>query len=103
MYADHLGIAGLDPKYQYKSYNFRNALPPVAKVVLSQSVAAYPLRVQSIGTGSDNISAKNLSGTGSYFRLTVAAGAAAKNVKVLDAGGAAAKFNGERVYVLRVQ
>jgi hypothetical protein len=103
MYADHLGIAGLDPKYQYKSYNFRSALPPVAKVVLSQSVATYPLRVQSIGTGSDNISAKNLSGTGSYFRLTVAAGAGAKNVKVLDAGGAAAKFNGERVFVLRVQ
>ena len=104
MYADHLGIAGLDAKYQYRSYNFRSVMPPVAKAVLSQAVATYPLRIQSIGTGSDNISAKNLSGTGSYFRLTVAAGAAAKNVKILDAAGAnAAAFSGEHVYVLRVQ
>jgi Peptidase M30. len=104
MYADHLAIAGLDAKYQYRSYNFRSVMPPVAKSVLSQNVATYPLRIQSIGSGSDNISAKNLSGTGSYFRLTVAAGAAAKNVKILDQAGAnAASFSGEHVYVLRVQ
>lgn len=104
MYADHLGIVGLDTKYQYRSYNFRSVMPPVAQSVLSQQVAAYPLRIQSIGSGSDNISAKNLSGTGSYFRLTVAAGAAAKNVKILDQAGAnAASFLGEHVYVLRVQ
>jgi hypothetical protein len=104
MYADHLGIAGLDAKYQYRSYNFRSVMPPVAKVVLSQQVASYPLRIQPIGSGSDNISAKNLSGTGSYFRLTVAAGAGAKNVKILDQAGAnAASFLGEHVYVLRVQ
>ncbi len=104
MYADHLAIAGLDAKYQYRSYNFRSVMPPVAKSVLSQNVATYPLRIQSIGSGSDNISAKNLSGTGSYFRLTVAAGAAAKNVKILDQSGAtAASFSGEHVYVLRVQ
>jgi hypothetical protein len=104
MYADHLGVTGLDAKYQYRSYNFRNVMPPVAKSVLSQSGAAtYPLRVQSIGSGSDNITAKNISGTGSFFRLTVAAGAGAKNVKVLDASGNNASFSGEHVYVLRVQ
>jgi hypothetical protein len=104
MYADHLGIAGLDAKYQYRSYNFRSVMPPVAKSVLSQTVAAYPLRIQSIGSGADNVSAKNLSGTGSFFRLTVAAGAGAKNVKILDQAGAnAASFSGEHVYVLRVQ
>ena len=103
MYADHLGVTGLDAKYQYRSYNFRNVMPPVARSVLSQSVATYPLRVQSIGSGSDNISAKNLSGTGSFFRLTVAAGAGAKNVKVLDTFGNNASFSGEHVYVLRVQ
>jgi hypothetical protein len=104
MYADHLGITGLDPKYQYRSYDFRSVMPPVAKAVLSQSVATYPLRIQSIGSGSDNISAKNLSGTGSYFRLTVAAGAGAKNVKILDASGTTtARFTGEHIYVLRVQ
>jgi hypothetical protein len=104
MYADHLAIAGLDAKYQYRSYNFRSVMPPVAKSVLSQAVATYPLRIQPIGSGSDNISAKNRSGTGSYFRLTVAAGAGAKNVKILDqAGATAASFSGEHVYVLRVQ
>jgi hypothetical protein len=103
MYADHLAISGLDPKYQYRSYNFRSVMPPVAKSVLSQSVATYPLRIQSIGSGSDNISAMNRSGTGSYFRLTVAAGAGAKNVKVLDNSGNVASFVGEHIYVLRVQ
>jgi hypothetical protein len=103
MYADHLGITGLNAKYQYQSYNFRSVMPPVAQSVLSQSTATYPLRIQSIGSGSDNISAKNLSGTGSFFRLTVAAGATAKNVKILDTSGNAASFVGEHVYVLRVQ
>jgi hypothetical protein len=78
-------------------------MPPVAKSVLGQSVATYPLRVQSIGSGSDNISTTNISGTGSFFRLTVAAGAGAKNVKVLDSSGNNANFSGEHVYVLRVQ
>jgi hypothetical protein len=103
MYADHLGVPGLDGKYQYRSYNFRSVMPAVARSVLSQSVATYPLHVQSIGSGSDNISAKNISGTGSFFRLTVAAGAVAKNVKILDTSGNNASFSGEHVYVLRVQ
>ena len=102
MYADDLGISGLNPKYQYQSYAFRSVMPPVAKNILNQQVASYPLKIQPIGTGSDNISAKNLSGTGSYFRLTVAAGAGAKNVKILDSSGNPAAFSGEHVYVLRV-
>ena len=103
MYADHLGIANLPAKYQYRSYNFRSVMPPVAKAVLGQATATYPLRVQSIGSGSDNITAQNRSGTGTYYRLTVAAGASAKNVKVLDTSGSNASFVGEHVYVLRVQ
>jgi hypothetical protein len=102
MYADHLNITNLPAQYQYRSYNFRSVMPPVAKSVLSQSVAAYPLRVQSVGTGSDNISAMNRSGTGTYYRLTVQAGASAKNVKILDTSGNNATFAGEHVYVLRV-
>ena len=100
MYADHLGIAGLDPKYEYRSYNFRSVMPPIARSVLNQSVAAYPLIVQPIGSGSDNFSATNRSGTGTYYRLS---GAGPKNVKVLDASGNAGSFTGEHVYVLRVQ
>ena len=102
MYADHLAIANLDAKYQYRSYNFRDVMPPVAKAVLSQQTAAYPLTVQSIGSGSDNISSTNRSGSGTYYRLSVSSGAGAKNVKSLDTSGNPANFAGEHIYVLRV-
>jgi hypothetical protein len=104
MYADHLGISNLPARYQYRSYNFRSVMPPVARSLLNQSTATYPLRVQSIGSGSDNISAMNRSGTGTYYRLTVSSGSSAKTVKILDTSGTNnASFVGERVYVLRVQ
>jgi hypothetical protein len=102
MYADHLAIANLNAKYQYRSYNFRSVMPPVARSVLNQQTATYPLLVQSIGSGSDNISSTNRSGSGTYYRLSVTGGAGAKNVKILDASGNAASFPGEHIYVLRV-
>lgn len=103
MYADHLGIANLDPKYQYRSYNFRSVMPPVARSVLNQSVATFPLLVLSVGSGSDNISSTNRSGTGTYYQLSVPSGSGAKNVKILDASGNVASFPGEHIYILRVQ
>ena len=103
MYADHLNISGLDPKYQYRTYNFHSIMPPVAKAVLSQQTATYPLTVQSVGSGSDNFPATNHSGSGTYYRLTVSSGAGTKTVKVVDASGNNASFPGEHIYVLRVQ
>jgi len=97
MFADHSGIPGLDAKYQYRSYDFRDVMPPVAKS------ATYPLAVTAIGSGSDNLSATNRSGTGTYYRLTTDASAGAKNVKILDTSGNVANFPGEHIYVLRVQ
>jgi hypothetical protein len=103
MYADHLGVPGLNPaKYQYRSYNFRNIMPPVAGSVLNNS-GVYPLQVTPIGSGSNNVSTMVKSGSGVYFRLTVAANAGAKNVKVLDPSGSAVSFTGAHVYVLRIQ
>jgi hypothetical protein len=102
MYADHLGITGLDAKYLYRSYNFRSVMPPVARSVLNQQTASYPLVVQSIGSGSDNLPSTNLSGTGTYYRLSVTSGAGAKNVKILDTSGNPASFPGEHIYILRV-
>jgi len=96
-------IAGLNAKYQYLTYNFRSIMPPVAKAVLNQASASYPLIVRTIGSGSDNISSTNLSGSGTYYRLTVSSGAGDKNVKILDASGKVASFPGEHIYVLRVQ
>lgn len=102
MYADHLGIAGIDPKYQYRSYNFRNIMPPVAQSVLSTG-SVYPLLIVPIGSGSDNISDTNKSGSGDYFSLTVPANAGSKNVKVLDPSGGDVTYPGAHIYVLRVQ
>ena len=103
MYADHLGIPGLNAKYQWRSYNLRSVMPPVAKSVLGQATATYPLRIVGIGTGSDNIPATNRSGSGTFYRLNVPANSGVKNVKVLDSSGNIASFSGEHVYVLRVQ
>jgi hypothetical protein len=105
MFADDFAptITGLSPKYQYASYNFRNAMGPVARNLLGNQSIVYPLTVTPIGSGSDSFSATNRSGTGSYYRLIVAAGAGAKNVKVVDASGNPANFAGEHVYVLRVK
>ena len=103
MYADHLNIPGLGSQYQYRTYNFRSIMPPVAKAVLSQQTASYPLAVQSVGSGSDNFSGTNHSGSGTYYRLTVSSGAGAKTVKIVDASGNNAAFTGEHIYVLRVQ
>jgi hypothetical protein len=102
MYADHLGIAGLDAKYQYRTYNFRSVMPPVAKTVLNQQTQSYPLLVQSIGSGSDNITSTNRSGSGTYYRLSVSGNAGAKKVQILDSTGKPAAFAGEHIYVLRV-
>jgi hypothetical protein len=96
-------VAGLNAKYQYRTYNFRSIMPPVARAVLGQSSTSYPLLVQTIGSGSDNIASTNISGSGTYYRLTVSSGAGDKNVKILDASGNVASFPGEHIYVLRVQ
>lgn len=102
MFADHAGIPGLDAKYQYRSYNFRDVMPPVSRSVLGTSSATYPLVVQAIGSGSD-LPATNRSGSGTYYRLTTNASSEAKNVKILDTSGNVASFPGEHVYVLRIQ
>jgi hypothetical protein len=104
MFADHLGIPGLNARYQYRSYNFRDVMPPVAKSVLQYSgPATYPLAIEAIGSGSDNLPATNRSGSGTYYRLTTNASSGAKNVKILDPSGNPANYPGEHIYVLRIQ
>ncbi|HUQ99234.1 MAG TPA: hypothetical protein VM166_07260 [Gemmatimonadaceae bacterium] len=102
-YADHLGISGLDPKYQFKAYNFRNIMPSVARSVTGSQSAVYPLQVLPIGSGTDNISSTNQTGSGTYYRLNVPSGSGDKTVKVLDPSGSLASFPGAHIYVLRVQ
>ncbi|HET6761724.1 MAG TPA: hypothetical protein VFH13_06465, partial [Gemmatimonadaceae bacterium] len=103
MFADHLGIPGLNARYQYRSYNFRDVMPPVARSVLNLQSAVYPLAIQTVGSGTDNLPATNRSGSGTYYRLTTTASSGAKNVKILDPSGNPANYPGEHIYVLRVQ
>jgi hypothetical protein len=70
MYADHLGIPGLDPKYQYRSYNFQDVMPPVASALLAIQTG-YPLQVIPLGSGRDTVASTNRSGTGTYYTLGV--------------------------------
>ena len=102
-YSDHFGIPGLNPKYNFKSYNMRNVMPPVAQAVLEQPTAKYPLQVRAIGSGSDNIPSTNQTGSGTYYRLQVPANSGPKKVKVLDASGSNASFPGAHIYVLRIE
>lgn len=118
MYADHLGIPGLDQKYQYRSYNFRDVMPPVARVVLGTQMATYPLRVTAIGTGRDTVPSTNQSGTGTYYSLNAGANGGAITVKIVSAMPVTfldcclqinkewrtrLAFPGAHVYVLRTQ
>ena len=96
-------VANLNAKYSLRSYNLRSVMGPIARNVLQDNSIVYPLAVTPVGSGSDNFSATNRSGTGTYYRLTVAAGAGAKNVKIVDSSGNPASFTGEHVYVLRIQ
>jgi len=81
MYADHSGIAGLDSKYQYRSYNFRDVMPPVASAVLGTQTAPYPLWVIAMGSGGDTVASANRSGTGTYHSLGVLPGGGAFTVR----------------------
>jgi hypothetical protein len=43
------------------------------------------------------------SGSGDYFRLTVAANAGSKTVRILDPSGGDVAYPGAHIYVFRVQ
>jgi hypothetical protein len=118
MYADHLGIPGLDPKYQYRSYNFRNVMPTVARSVLGLQAPAYPLQVASIGILPASVSSTNRSGTGTYYSLGVLPNGAPMTVRIVSRAPNALLncciqtdkewrsrlgYPGAHVYVLRTQ
>jgi hypothetical protein len=85
MYADHLGIAGLDAKYQYRSYNFRDVMPPVARALLGTQTETYPLQVTPIGSGRDTVFSTNQSGSGTYYSLAVIPNAGPRTVEFVNA------------------
>lgn len=100
-YADDAGIAGLAPKYTYKSYNIRSNL---SAPFITPS-RTYPLQVNDItGTGFSAPGLQARSGSGDYFRFTRPAAGAARTFRFLNADGTtAASFTGAALYILRTQ
>ena len=89
-FADNLGIAGLDPRYSYTSWNMRDVLG---------GSGGYPLRVNTSGAplliGAE-------SGSGAYFLAQRTAGSPAATFRMLSPGGGQVDFAGARVYVVRL-
>ena len=91
-FADNLGIAGLDARYSYTSWNMRD-------VMSGGAPANYPLRVNPAGAAFPTTAE---SGSGVYFSAQRAAGAPAATFRMVAPGGGNVTFPGARVYVLRV-
>ncbi|HUQ47815.1 MAG TPA: Ig-like domain-containing protein [Gemmatimonadaceae bacterium] len=100
-YADDAGIAGLNPKYTYKSFDMRSnmAAQPIS------SNQQYPLAITEIaGTGFISTNQTANSGTGDYFRFSRVASGPARTFRFLNADGATtASFTGATLYILRTQ
>ena len=92
-YSDHLGFLGLPAKYNYVGYNMRSA-------VAGANGGTYNLLVTTLGAGA-TISTTSLSGSGTYYKVTVPAGST-RTIKVQDSSGANVSFTGAHFYVLRI-
>ena len=100
-YADDAGIAGLNAKYTYKSYDMRSNMS--ASVISSSQ--QYPLLLTDInGTGFISTTQTANSGTGDYFRFSRAAAGPARTFRFLNSDGSTtASFTGATLYILRTQ
>ncbi len=92
-FSDHTNITGLLPKYNYVGYNMRSA-------VAGASSGTYPLAVTTLVSGA-SVTTKSLSGSGTYYKIAVPAGAG-RTILVQDPGGTTASFSGAHYYVLRI-
>lgn len=92
-YSDHSGIPGLPAKYNYVGYNMPSA-------VAGASSGVYPLAVTTLLAGA-SVSTKALPGSGTYYKITVPAGAG-RTILVQDPGGTTASFPGAHYFVLRI-
>lgn len=92
-YSDHTSIPGLAAKYNYVGYNMRSA-------VAGASSGSYPLLATTLASGA-TVSTKSLSGSGTYYSVTVPAGAS-RTIKIQDSTGANVSFVGAHFYVLRI-
>ena len=97
-YADDFpGMPIPNARTQYRSFNMRSVMTPVAQ-------GSYPLRVQALTGGTGSMPGTNRTGSGTYYTLSVAANAGPKNVQVLNSGGTTlVSYPGAHIYVARVR
>ncbi|MBX6331818.1 MAG: hypothetical protein IRY91_08225 [Gemmatimonadaceae bacterium] len=91
---DDAGIARLDPRYTFVSWNVR-------EVESALNSGVYPLTPTALD-GGPTITRTIDAAAGDYFQLSLAAGARAL-VGALDGSGAPLTFPSARLYVVRVQ
>jgi Big-like domain-containing protein len=91
-YADNIGVANLDARYSYTSWNMRDA-------VAGAVGGTYPLRPPAPGAP---LTTTAQSGSGMYFLSQRASGAPQATFRMLAPGGGNVSFAGSRVYVLRI-
>jgi hypothetical protein len=93
-YTDNLNIPGLDPRFEYTSWNMRDA-------IAGSAGGTYPLRINT--PGAPLTFSNVVSGSGAYFLAPRAAGAPVATFRMLAPGGGGnVTFDGARVYVVRV-
>lgn len=97
LYTDHLNIQGLDPMYNYRSYNFRDIISRTP-----DGITPPPnyLPVKAIGNGRTSLSTSVPGSSASYFITSLSTGGA-RTVTVNNSAGAAATDPNGRVYVVR--
>ncbi len=92
-YADHQGISGLAPTFNYVGWNMRSAMT-------QYNNNTFPLTVNVL-TGT--FTTLFISGSGAYFRLNKGAGGAASTVAMQAPGGIALDISGARLALVRTQ
>jgi hypothetical protein len=92
-YADHQGLTGLAPTFNYTAWNMRSAMT-------QYNNGTFPLLVTPLAGTSTTLF---ISGSGAYFRLTKSAGGAASTVAMQAPGGIPLDVSGARLTLVRTQ
>jgi hypothetical protein len=102
-YADDAGIAGLSPKYTYKTYDMRdNVRKIISNNPSSQIYPLVPISVTGSGFSVTNLLARSASGN--YFTFSRPPGGAARTFRFLNNDlTTVASFSGATYIILRSQ
>ena len=92
LYTDHRGIANLNARYNYKSYDFRD--------IVAQFGSQLP--VHAIGDGTQAIAVGVPPTSGDYFLTSLTTGST-RTIRVTDQSGTTVVDPNGRLYIVRIQ